>query len=180
MVKGPGAIPGLFSTGILMARTLFVIGRIVAGVLVAALGTGATLVLLAELAGFIFGADSTFRSHPSVLESLESRSLPENVFAASVACLILALPCAILTAVVASATAILKGPAALTAMMTGGVLGCIAGLFTVALSRSPNPEFDAFVLCPATGALMGLVYWLIAVGPKKAIPDSTIAKPPAA
>ena len=106
-----------------MARALFVIGRIVAGVLVAALGTGATLVLLAELAGFLFATDSTFRSHTSALESLEPGSLPVRALAASVACLILALPCAILTAVVVSVTAVLKGPAALTAVLGGAVLG---------------------------------------------------------
>ena len=151
-----------------MVRALFAIGRTAAAVIVAALGTGATLTLLAELAGIFFETSSAFQSHPSVFESLEPRSLPARALGASLVCLILALPGAILTAVVVSVTAMLKGPAALTGILAGGVLGCVAGLIFVVWSASSNPGFDAFLLCPTTGALMGLVYWLIAVGPKRA------------
>ena len=138
--------------------------RIAAAVIASALGTGATMTLLSK------AFDTPFNYDPSpTLTSLEPMSLGAEMAASSIICLFLSLPSAILTALVVTTTATLKGPATLIAIITGAIMGFVAGflLFLFLWQGMPNTRVDAFVLCPVTGALMGLVYWLIAVGPRR-------------
>lgn len=140
-------------------------GRKIAGVIVAAFGTGPTLMLLAWLTNSWLSQDA-----PQIPGSELFVAFPEKLLSSSILGLVLSIPSAILNAFVVNMASRLSSLAAvLVAVISGGAIGLAAGSFLwlsmwsdISSIRSET-KLDAFVLCPATGALMGLLYWLIAI-----------------